>query len=403
MDLVCDLDGLVQVCDWENGEEGPKAFVGDEAVVDVVDLDHGRLDEEIALIHGAAEDNLAIGRVEHLLETLELPLVHDAAIVGRVAGAIGVELVEGILHLLDEGGHDFAVDEGAVLADADLACIERLRPQQALGGELGVGMLGDDGGVPAAQLEGQRGQRLGCLLRDDFGHVLGARVEDLVPLLVEQGGSLRDGALDDRVARGIQGLADDFGEHDGGVGRRLGRLDDGGAARGNGADEGPYRQLEREVVRPAPSVSMRPRLLCGRSRLPNDQGRAQGVLPDARAHELVGQGDVGGRLVLCKARQVVGHPHAVVHAPRDLDQVRLERRLAQVAPARLGDERLIVLEGPVQLAQLLDAELERPCLVREEAGAHSGRDGRDVLDGRVFQRPNVRHDVYRWYRAKGAM
>jgi hypothetical protein len=102
---------------------------------------------------------------------------------------------------------------------------------------------------------------------------------------------------------------------------------------------------------------------CGGPDAPNDQRSAQWVLPDAWAHESVGEGNVARLLVFCETRQVVGHPDAVVHAPRDLDEIRLKRRLAEIALARFGDERLIVLERPVQLAQLLDAELERACFV----------------------------------------
>jgi hypothetical protein len=118
---------------------------------------------------------------------------------------------------------------------------------------------------------------------------------------------------------------------------------------------------------------------------PNNQRCAQRLLPDARAHEFIGEGDVGRLLVLCKARQVIGHPDAVVHAPRDLDEIRLERRLAEIALASFGDERLIVLEGPVQLAQLLDAELERTRLVREKGGTDSRARGRDVVNRRVLK------------------
>ena len=365
--LVGQPDGLVEVGDGQDGQQRAEALVGDQAVVDVADLDDGGLDEEVALVHGAADDDVAAARVEHLLEALELPLVDDAAVVGGPARAVRIELGEGLLDLADKGLHHVAVDEGAVLADANLAGVERLGPQQAARGQPGVGVLGDDGRVPAAQLEGQRRERGGRLLRDDARDGLGARVEDGVPLLVEQRRRLGNGALDDRVAGRVERLCHNLLQHGGGVGRRLGGLDDGGAARGNGADEGPQGELEGEVVGP------------------DDERRPQRVLPDARADEPVGEGDVGGLLVLREGRQLVGHPHAVVHAPRDLHQVRLERRLAQVAPARLGDERLMVLERPVQPAQLLDAERERARLVREERGARGCACRRDVVEGRVLK------------------
>lgn len=132
---------------------------------------------------------------------------------------------------------------------------------------------------------------------------------------------------------------------------------------------------------------------CTQLDAPNYQRRAHGVLPDARAYEAIGEGDVAWLLVLCEAREVVGHPDAVVHAPRDLDQVRLELRLAQVAPARLGDERLVVLEGPVQLAQLLNAEFKGACLVRQKGGAHVGACRRDVVHGRVLEGRDFWHGL----------
>jgi hypothetical protein len=124
---------------------------------------------------------------------------------------------------------------------------------------------------------------------------------------------------------------------------------------------------------------------CGGPDAPNNQRSAQRVLPDARAHESVGEGNVARLLVLCEARQVVGHPDAVVHAPRDLDEIRLKRRLAEIALACFGDERLIVLECPVQPAQLLDAKFKWACLVRQKCGAHLRGRGRNVGNGRVLE------------------
>lgn len=229
-------------------------------------------------------------------------------------------------------------------------------------------MLCDNGGVPASQLEREGRERLGRLLRDDLGDDLSASVEDLVPLLVEQGRRLGDGALDARVAVRVEGLAQDLLDCDGGVGGRLGGLDDGRASCCDGADERAEGELDGEVVGA------------------NDEHGAQWVLLDAWTEGHVCPRDVSRLLVLCEARHVVGHPDAVVHAPRDLGQVCLERRLAQVALARLLDELFIVLEAPVQLPQLLDAVLERLGLVREEAGAYLCARGRDVVHGRVLER-----------------
>jgi hypothetical protein len=242
-------------------------------------------------------------------------------------------------------------------------------------------MLGDDGWVSAAQLQGQGGECLGRLLCNDLGDMLGACVEDLVPFLVKERRSLRDSTLNDGIARGIEGLADNLLEDGSGVRRRLGGLDDGGATGCNGANERADSQLEGEVVRSVLVSKSWTRLLRSLKvvALPNDQGSAQRILPDARPHELVGKGNVGGLLVLCEARQIVGHPYAIVHAPRDLDEVRLECRLAEITLAGFSDERLIVLEGPIQLAQLLDSKLERPGLVCKERAPDLCACGRDLV------------------------
>ena len=168
MDLVRKLDGLVKVSDGQDGQERTEALVAQECIVDAVDLNDGRLNEEIVFVHSAANDDLAVGGVQHLLEALELLLVDNTTVVWRVARAVRVELPQSVLHRLDECGDKLAVDECAVLADADLAGVHCLRPQQTLCGELGVGMLGDDSRVPATKLEGQRCEGLGCLLRDDL-------------------------------------------------------------------------------------------------------------------------------------------------------------------------------------------------------------------------------------------
>ena len=123
----------------------------------------------------------------------------------------------------------------------------------------------------------------------------------------------------------------------------------------------------------------------GRVYAPDDQHGAEGVLADARGHELVGEGDVLCLLVLGPARQVLLHEDDIVHAPRQLGQVRLERGLAQVLLAGFQDEVLIVLESPIQLAELHQTELERARLVGEEALADARSDGRDVVDGRVLE------------------
>lgn len=81
MDLVRKLDGLVKVGDGQDGQERTEALVAEKSIVDAVDLDNSRLNEEVIFVHGSANDDLAVAGVQHLLEALELLLVDDTAVV----------------------------------------------------------------------------------------------------------------------------------------------------------------------------------------------------------------------------------------------------------------------------------------------------------------------------------
>lgn len=316
---------------------------------------------------------------------MELPRVDDAAVVRGVARTLGVEFLELRFELGDEGREDFPVDQRVVLTHADLSRVEGLGPEETAGSQFGIRVFGDEGGVAAAELEGDGGECFGGLLGDDGADVGGAGVEDFVPFLVEEGGGFGDGTLDDGVVVGVEGFGDDLLEDGGAVGGAFGGLEDGGAAGADGADEGAERELDGEVEG-AGGVLGRS---YGRERdmvyAPDDQHGTERVLADARGHEAVREGDVLCLLVLCPAREVLLHEDDVVHAPRELGEVRLERGLAQVLLARLQDKVLIVLEGPVQLAQLHQTELERAGLVGDEALADARCDVGDVVDGRVLE------------------
>ena len=57
-----------------------------------------------------------------------MAVVDDAAEVVGVPGAVGVVFFHGELHFGNEAVEDFAVDEGVVLGDADLACVYDFAP-----------------------------------------------------------------------------------------------------------------------------------------------------------------------------------------------------------------------------------------------------------------------------------
>lgn len=193
--------------------------------------------------------------------------------------------------------------------------------------------------------------------------MLGPRVEDLVPLLIEKRCCLGNGALDDGIARGVQRLGEDLLEDSCGIGSRLGGLDDSGAACCDGPDERTNGKLEGKIIRSTLMSASVPYEIKRNKVLPNNQRRTQRILPNPWPHQHIRKGDILGFLIFGKPLQIIRHEHAVIHAPRYLDKIRLKRRLAEIALARLADERLIVLQRPVQFAQLLDAEFERARLV----------------------------------------
>lgn len=290
-----------------------------------------------------------------------MPLVDDAAQVRARLGALGERLLAGGVELLDELVHRLALHQHVVLGEADLAGAEGLAPEQPLCGQLQVRVAGDEGRVAAAELEGDGRQVLGGPLADDAGDVGAARVEDLVPLLVEQGGGLRDGAVDDAVGLRVQAALHDGLDDHGDVGGALGGLEHSGAPGGDGADQGHDGEHEGEVVGA------------------DDQGAAQGLLVDADLVGLEDEGDIR-ILVLGELVDVVEHVHAVVGGPVDLGEPGLVRGLAQVAHQGLLQLGAMVLDAPVQLAELHLAVLQVLGLEGAETGTHSGAGPGDAVD-----------------------
>ena len=131
---------------------------------------------------------------------------------------------------------------------ADLACVQGFAPKKSPGGEPDICVLGDDGWVAAAELEGNGCQSLGSFLCDDGAHTCAPCVEYLIPFLVKKFACFGDGALNDREAGGIQGTFDDFLEHDCNVRGILTWFHDCGIAGCNGADKRSQREIDGEVV-----------------------------------------------------------------------------------------------------------------------------------------------------------
>lgn len=362
------VDGLVQGVDRVDGEDGPERLLGHHRVVDRVDQHGGGLDEELGLVHLPAHDDLAVGVVQHRLQTQEVALVDDAAQVGAGLGAVGERLLVGVLQLLDEGGDEGLVDQHIVVRQADLAGVQGLAPEQPLRRLRKVAnVLGDDGGVPAAELEDHRGQRLGRLLGDDGADLRTTREEDNVPLLLHQRVDLGDRAVDDGEGRRVETLLDHLLDHHGAGRGQLGRLEHGGAARRDGADEGGEQQLDREVVRP------------------DDERGAHRLLAGPELHH--GEGPRHRELlVLGEPVEIVQHIHAVVLDPVDFGEGGLERALVQVLLQRGEELRPVVLHGPVQLPELRPPPFEAFRLVRLERAARGPGDSRYRLHGSGLER-----------------
>lgn len=200
MDGVGDSDGLVEVVDWEDGDQGTETLVDDQGVCQAVDFDDGWLNEALGFVHGTAEQDTALAVVDHLLETSPLSLVDDSSVICTGSCAGRVEFLEGLLHLLDESRQDLLVNQDVILTNANLSRIEHLSPYQSPRSKSRIGILGDNSRIATTQFENNGCQAFSCLLGDDLADDFSPGVEDLVPLLGQESGRLWDRAVDDGVA-----------------------------------------------------------------------------------------------------------------------------------------------------------------------------------------------------------
>lgn len=102
-----------------------------------------------------------------------------------------------------------------------LTSIKSLAKGNTLGRNSHVGVLVNNSGRLAAELEGQGGQVDGSRLHDDLGDGAVAGVEDVVPLVLEQLGGLVGGAVDDQEGLAVEVAGQEFGND---FGRVLGHL-----------------------------------------------------------------------------------------------------------------------------------------------------------------------------------
>lgn len=204
LDAVGKLNGLVNVVDCQNGDEWTETLLGAERVLNGVNLDNGRSNEEVILVHFATNQNLALAVVKHGLEASEVVHVDNARVIRRFLGALGVELLVSLLELLNDSWYDALIDEEVVLRRADLASVDVLAPEHTAGDQTRIGSVANNGRVDTTELKNDRRQVRSGGLGDDATDTSTTSEEDLVPALSQESLRLSDTTLDDSVARGVE-------------------------------------------------------------------------------------------------------------------------------------------------------------------------------------------------------
>lgn len=247
LDAVGDANRLLDAVHGHDGHQGTEALLDQQGVVRAVDLDERGLDEAFGLVHGATQQDLALGVVDHGLELVKVALVDDARVVGRRLSTLRVEFIVGLLELLHDSRHQFALDQEVVMRRADLPSVQGLAPQHATRDQSGVRRLGDNGRVNPTQLQNDGSQMRRSSLGDDATNCRTTSEEDLVPSLSQQGLGLGDTSLDNGVARGVQRSLDNLLHNHSTVGGILTGLDNHRVTSRNSTNHRSQSQLEGEV------------------------------------------------------------------------------------------------------------------------------------------------------------
>ena len=180
-------------------------------------------------------------------EALEGAVAYDVHIVPGIFGTLGIQAGEFLLEGRHEGVFDILVKEQIVRRDAGLAAVEALAPDDAARRYAYVGILIDDTRALPAEFEHQRSKILGLGLHHHAPESGAAREEHQIEAGLEEAGVDSAVAQDHGYIALREGLLNHTGEH-AGDGRHIGRwLEDGRAARGNGAHKRAEQQLHRVV------------------------------------------------------------------------------------------------------------------------------------------------------------
>ncbi len=124
--LVDKVDGLVEVADRDDGEDGTKDLVlHDGRVVWIGDLDDGGGDVKIGLIRVASEENLSRS-FDQVADATKVTLVDDPSETIGGLWIVSVHLSDDLLELLDESRFHRLFNEDVIRRDARLPAVEVL-------------------------------------------------------------------------------------------------------------------------------------------------------------------------------------------------------------------------------------------------------------------------------------
>ena len=165
-------------------------------------------------------------------QPVEVALVDDAL----AAGVVGLECRHGVFDLVDELVADLRIGEHVVRRDADLAGVDQLGPCDPLGGDVDVGVLGDDDRALAAQFQRDRRQVCGGALVHLAADLGPAGEQQPVEALGDQFLADRAVTLDDRDRVVVQILRHQLGHQGGRRRRHLRRFEHHGVSRRDGGD-----------------------------------------------------------------------------------------------------------------------------------------------------------------------
>ncbi len=351
-------DGLVQRRHAHHWQDRPENLLPHDGRVRVGVDDDRQLDGRAVSVHRPAEDDGATGAVEQRRQPFELTAVDD----GKRGRGTGAEAADRLDELGDKAVAHLGFDQHVVRRDAGLPGVQQLRPGDAAGRDLQVGVAGDNRRTLATQFQGDRSEVPRGGRHHDLADFRTAGEEGVVKTLIEQQLGGLGLALDDGHRVGVKVLRDEpreQGRADRGV---LGRFDDGAVARRDGADQRAERQVDRVVPRADDQHDAERFVLVPRPAGPRHERQAGAPAPHPGPEVSASVGRLG--------------PDR-----GDVAQPGVHRRPAEVGPDRLGDVRLMLGDQPLDRPQLVDTPRQASRPAPGETLAQPGDDVRHLFGG----------------------